>query len=134
MRNHTITGNISQKEYLPFRNANGELDYRMVADFLDLDKNAISKITGVSKKSVRYDRKIPREMKERMLQIANICQLVAEFFAGDQEKTALWFGTPNPMLGDLSPRDMLRFGRYKKLLKFILNAREESGSGEKTPT
>jgi len=29
------------------------------------------------------------------------------------------------MLGDMSPRDMLRYGRYKRLQKFILAAREE---------
>jgi len=53
------------------------------------------------------------------------CNLVAEFFDGDPVKTALWFRTPNPMLGDMSPRDMIRYGRYKRLQKFILEAREE---------
>jgi hypothetical protein len=28
------------------------------------------------------------------------------------------------MLGDLPPRDMIRLGRYKKVLKFIVAARE----------
>jgi len=131
MQNQAIINNISQKEFLSFRNNDGELNYREVVDFLGLDKNAVSKIAGVSKSSVRYDHKIPRELREHLNQINNICQLVAEFFDGDPEKTALWFSTPNPVLGDLSPRDMLRFGRYKKLLKFIINARQESGSGER---
>jgi len=134
MHNQAIISNISQREYLPFRDSEGELNYREVVDFLGLDKNAVSKIAGVSKQSVRYDHKIPREVREHLNQISNICQLVAEFFEGDPEKTSLWFSTPNPMLGDVSPRDMLRFGRYKKLLKFIVNAREESGSGKERST
>jgi len=134
MHNLAITSNISQSEYLPFRDSNGELNYREIVNFLDLDKNAVSKIAGVSKQSVRYDHKIPKEVREHLNQISNICQLVAEFFDGDPEKTSLWFSTPNPMLGDVSPRDMLRFGRYKKLLKFILNARKESGSGKERTT
>jgi hypothetical protein len=38
----------------------------------------------------------------------------------------LWFKVPNPLLGDVAPRDMIRFGRYKKLLKFIQSALEEN--------
>jgi hypothetical protein len=50
--------------------------------------------------------------------------LVAEYFKGDLEKTALWFKIDNPMLGDVSPREMIRAGRFKKLIKFIYNARQ----------
>jgi hypothetical protein len=53
---------------------------------------------------------------------------VAGYFEGDIEKTALWFRTPNPMLGNISPRDMIRFGRYKRLLKFVTEAREANTS------
>lgn len=28
------------------------------------------------------------------------------------------------MIGDISPRDMIRFGRYKRLLKFVMEARD----------
>jgi hypothetical protein len=40
-------------------------------------------------------------------------------------KTKLWLQTPNPMLGNASPRDMIRFGRYNKLLRFVTQAMEE---------
>ena len=106
--------------------ANHGLDYSSVSNFLELNKKELSKVGGVSVQSVRFDHKIPSDLKERLEQIANICNLVAEFFDGDPEKTALWFRTPNPMLGDLSPRDMIRFGRYKRLQKFVLSAREEN--------
>lgn len=106
----------------------GVLDFNRVTDFLDFDKNALSKIGGVSKESVRLDNRIPRNLKERLEQIANICSLVAEYFEGDAQKTALWFRTTNPMLGNVSPRDMIRLGRYKSLLSFIVDARTENES------
>jgi len=121
--------NVYDKDHLGFW-ANNQLNYKQVADFLDLDANAVSKMAGVSKRSVRYDQKIPKDVSDRLKEIANVCSLVADLFGGDANKTALWFKTANPMLGDISPRDMLRFGRYKKLLQFVMSAVEESGRGE----
>ncbi|MCB0638359.1 MAG: DUF2384 domain-containing protein [Lewinella sp.] len=118
---------VSKSDPLEFW-ANHGLDYSRVSNFLELNKKELSKVAGVSAQSVRFDHKIPNDLKERLEQIANICNLVAEFFDGDAEKTALWFRTPNPMLGDLSPRDMIRYGRYKRLQKFVMNAREESAT------
>jgi uncharacterized protein (DUF2384 family) len=80
---------------------------------------------------LRFDARIPPDLRDRLEQIANICTLVAEYFDSDSERTALWFRTPNPMLGDVSPRDMIRLGRYKRLLKFVLEARTVNGHGEK---
>ena len=108
----------------------GQLDFRRVTEFLDLGANELSKIGGVSKRSVRLDDRIPQDLADRLMQIANICALVAEQFDGDIEKTALWFQTPNPLLGDISPRDMIRYGRYKRLLKFIVEAKEANASAE----
>ena len=42
-----------------------------------------------------------------------------------ETKTKLWFQTPNPMLGNVSPRDMIRLGRYNKLVRFVTQAMEE---------
>lgn len=102
------------------------LDYRGVSELLEYDKNELSKLAGVAKSSVRFDAKIPRELKERLEQIAVIASLVAEYFEGNVERTALWFRMPNPMLGGLAPRDMIRRGRYNKLLNFVLEARGEN--------
>lgn len=71
---------------------------------------------------------IPKDLKDRLEQIANICALVAEYFDGDQDKTVLWFKSPNPMLGNITPRDMIRFGRYKKLMAFVVEARKTNQS------
>ena len=46
----------------------------------------------------------------------------AKQFNGDQEKTATWFKARNPLLGDVSPRDMIRLGRYDRLRAFIIQA------------
>ena len=107
--------------------ANQTLQAREVAEFLDFQKADVAKFSNVSVKSVRYDEKIPKEVVEHLEQIAIICGLVAEFFAGDARKTALWFRTKNPLLGNLSPRDMIRYGRMEKLRQIVQDARAANG-------
>ena len=120
---------VSQSDPLNFW-ADKMLNYGRVSKFLEFSKQELSKIGGVAVKSVRLDERIPSDLKEHLEQIANICNLVAEFFEGDANKTVLWFRTPNPMLGDMSPRDMIRLGRHKRLQKFVLAARELGQGGE----
>ena len=117
------------RDYLGFW-ANQTLKAREVADFLDVDKPTVAKLAQVAPASVRFDQKIPKEVLERLQEIANICGLVARFFNGDVAKTALWFRTKNPLLGDISPRDMIRYGRYEKLRRFIMNALEENSASK----
>ena len=105
-------------------------DYQRVTELVDLSRSDVSKVAGVAKQSVRYDNRIPEAVRKRLDEIANICTLVGEFFDGDAHKTALWFRTANPMFGNISPRDMIRFGRYKKLLNYILEARQQNRGGE----
>ncbi|MDR3491868.1 MAG: hypothetical protein P4M12_07505 [Gammaproteobacteria bacterium] len=95
---------------------------KKVVDFLDLSRNDISKAMKMDKDHVRFDDQITKDLKKRLYEIANICELMAGYFNGDIEKTALWFNIKNPALGGISPRDMIRYGRYKKLELFIRNA------------
>jgi len=44
--------------------------------------------------------------------------LVFDHF-NDLDKTTLWFKTRNPMLGNVSPSDMIKEGRIDKVLDFI---------------
>ena len=74
---------------------------------------------------MRYDDAIPAPVRERLEEIANTINMVAHAFGGDQEKTLAWFRARNPLLGDISPRDMIRLGRYERLRKFIINAMME---------
>jgi hypothetical protein len=45
--------------------------------------------------------------------------LVLGFFGGDAAKTELWFATPNPLLGGVSPNDMIALRRTQMLLRVI---------------
>jgi len=101
--------------------------YPGVVDFLEFKKDDVSKATNVPLSSVRYDEKMPTELQERIREWATLLNLVAEHFEGNAQKTTLWFMTPNPLLGsNIAPRDMIRFGKYKKLFKFIVNALAEN--------
>lgn len=93
-----------------------------VRDFLQLKKDDVSRLADVSTKSVRFDSAIPAAVLGRFEEIATTCNMVAEAFGGDAEKTALWFRTKNPMLGDVSPRDMIRLRRFDRLRRFIIGA------------
>lgn len=97
-------------------------DPKRVVDWMNFDKDEVSRIASVSKASVRYDEATPRAVRDRLEEIANVANMVASIFDGDAAKTALWFRTRNPMLGDVSPRDMIRLGRYDRLRKFIVSA------------
>jgi len=44
---------------------------------------------------------------------------VKAIFGGNSKKARLWFRTPNPLLGDISPDQMLENGRHRRLKKFI---------------
>lgn len=117
-----IFGTVARRDHLSLFEDDTP-NYEEVVELLEFKKEDVSKAAGVSLSSVRYDDKIPAQLRERMREWANLLNLVAEHFRGDNSKTTLWFTVPNPLLGNISPRDMIRYGRYKKLLKFIVNAR-----------
>ena len=98
---------------------------RKVPDVLGLKNEDVARLAAVSASSVRYDDAMPQQMRDRLEEIANTINMVAGLFNGDVNKTAAWFKARNPMLGDVSPRDMIRLGRYERLRKFIINAMAE---------
>lgn len=114
-----LFSNIPKHEHLDLIN-----NLINVPKFLDLEKEDISKAANISKASVRYDDRMPGDLKNLLSEIAVVCELVATHFEGDQRKTALWFKMENPALGGISPRDMIRYGRFKKLKVFIQNQLE----------
>lgn len=61
--------------------------------------------------------------------LSRLCEQVVGFFDGNVAKAALWFRLPNPLLGDISPRDMIRDGRTEKLARFIDEALQENRFG-----
>jgi hypothetical protein len=116
---------IAEKDCLGFW-TDGCLNARRVVAFVALDRRDVARLAGISLASVRFDQKIPREVVELLSDIANTCGLVAEYFGGDAGKTALWFRTENPLLGNISPREMIRYGRHKRLRHFVMSAVEDN--------
>jgi len=123
--NHAIFANIPKKDYLSLLDK-GKVRASKVIDFMEFRKEEVAKAVGVPANSVRYDKRMPQTLEDCLTEWANLFNLVAQFFDGDPVKTALWLKTSNPLLGDISPRDMIRNGRSQKLLKFILNALAEN--------
>ena len=97
---------------------NGELDIKQIVNTLDYKKAEVAIALNISPQSVRYDNRIPKELKERFIEWATAISMVYNYFK-DKDKTILWFSAPNHELGGISPRDMIKVGRCKKLLKFI---------------
>jgi hypothetical protein len=116
---------VHSQDHLGFW-ADQTLNASKVAKFFELNKRDVAQVSDVAAASVRFDQKMPKEVRERLEEIANIATLVAQFFEGDALKTALWFKTRNPLLGNLSPRDMIRFGRYERLRRFVMEALVEN--------
>ena len=124
--------NVARKDYLDIYDQ-GEPRYEKVAKFLDFGNRDIAQAAGIPVSKVRLDAKIPGEVAERFREWGVVLNLVAQFFEGDAEKTALWFTMPNPLLGNVAPRDMLRVGRFRRLYQFILDALAENAPPDPLP-
>ena len=69
--------------------------------------------------------------KAKFDQILFECQYVAALkvvdgFFKNESKSIDWMYTKNPLLGDVSPIDMIKVGRFDKLMKFIYTQLEEN--------
>ena len=68
--------NVHDRDYLGFW-ARPDAQARGSRSSSHLKKPDVAKVAGVAPSSVRFDQKIPREVYERLEEIANICALVA---------------------------------------------------------
>ena len=93
---------------------------KSVQTFLGLKKEEVSRIADVSPKSVRFDDAMPGTVRDRLEEIAITVNIVAKTMGGDVNKTVTWFKMRNPLLSDISPKEMIRLGRFERLRKFIL--------------
>jgi len=112
----SVFDSIPEKDYCNLFDADAPR-IKEIAKILDFKREDISVSSDVSLESVRYNR-MPAEVIARATEWAIAINLVAGHFQ-DLNKTILWFRANNPMLGDISPRDMIKIGRFKKLLGFI---------------
>lgn len=120
-----LFNSVPQNDYLKLFH-DGKVNGQKVVKFLNYKKHDVSVATNIPVSSIRYDEnKIPLELEERLREWATALNLVEGFF-NDSHKTMLWFSTPNPLLGGMTPRDMIRLGRFKKLLTFVQTALAEN--------
>jgi hypothetical protein len=112
---------VAERDHLQFWQS-GLFQPQRVAKFLGLSKSELAVLAGVAPASVRFDDKAPRVLRERMMDLAATCALVAEAFDGNATKTKLWFMTSNPQLDNLSPCDLLRRGGREALQRQVMAA------------
>jgi hypothetical protein len=112
---------VPARDYLQFWQS-GLFQPQRVARFLGLSKADLAQLAGVAVASVRFDAKIPRILRERLMDIAATCELVAQAFEGNTTKTTLWFMTPNPQLNNVSPCELLRRGELDALQRLVIDA------------
>lgn len=120
-----ISHTISAKDFPFWDESASDYDYQMIADvfFRGKDRLRISKITGVSQKSVCFDKRMPNEVKEFLQSIALTSLKVYEYFDFNFEKMKLWFELENPLLSKgISPKAMILIGRHEKLDQIIISS------------
>lgn len=123
-KSHPLFNTVSNKDYFGLM-INGKVDGHKVVKALNFQKQDVSTAADVPVSSVRYDDKMPIDLRDRLFEWAAAINLVASYFK-DASKTMLWFQVSNPQLGGISPRDMIRLRKFKKLMKFIHSALEDN--------
>lgn len=114
-----------KKDYLNLFN-NGQPQYKNIMRILGFTKKHVACATNIPFNKINFKKGIPTQLRQHFCQWANLINLVAGFFDGDEEKTILWLVSSNPLLGDIPPRNMILMGRYEKLLKFVENSLAEN--------
>lgn len=114
---------VPRRDFLSlFREGAAEPNCAEVVNFLRFKKDDVSTATGVRSHSIRFDDRIPPDLRNRIREWAILLNLVAGHFDGNSDKTYMWFTMPNPLLGNMAPRDMIRLGRFRKLLRFVVDS------------
>ena len=120
---NALLRNVVPPDRLKLLKPNNEPDGERIKSLLSLRNEDVAAATGIN--TIRFDERMPTALKERLIEWAVAINLVADFFKNEQQ-TVLWFQTPNPLLGSITPKEMIRRGRFRKLLQFIQTALEEN--------
>ena len=120
----SLFATVPEQDVLALFGARG-LNHQRIVKLLEFKKKDIAKAAGVPVDSVRYDGKMSKELKARFTEWATALAVVGQHFE-DAQKAQLWFKVPNPLLGGVAPREMIRVGRFNKLFRFIMTALGEN--------
>lgn len=101
----------------------GEVDVEAIRGFLNISKKELATAFGLSPDQIRINR-IGELTKRRIHELASALEFVAETFDGDKKKTQFWLNTANPSFGGSSPKELIIRGRYLKVQRFILAAKQ----------
>jgi len=63
---------------------------------------------------------------KKINQFINIYSFINDKHFKNHDKSWTWMFTYNPLLGDMSPYDLIVLGRFEKLRIFVLNQIDES--------
>ncbi len=61
---------------------------------------------------------VHKKIKEDSFMSKSVRNIVLEYFEGNTTKANLWWDTKNPLLGDVTPKEMITWNE-QKLRKFI---------------
>lgn len=122
MINNSISGSLI-KNFLGLFTETGEVKIDSTREFLKISKVELANAFGLTPDQIREDR-VATKTKERITELATALEYVAETFDGDKNKTLFWLNTPNPNFGGSTPKNLILRGRYHKLLKFIMAAKQ----------
>ena len=128
----SLFSTVPKRDYLQFWQS-GLFQPQRVARFLGLSKAELAQLAGIAPASVRFDGKAPRLLRERLMDLAATCELVAQAFDGNTAKTELWFMTSNPQLNHSSPCDLLRRGERESLHRLVVEAIAAQGTNPIRP-
>ena len=118
----------SIKNHLGLFTDEGEADVDATATFLSLSRKELAEACGLSSAEQVRPGRMSEIAKQRVSELAAAMEFVADAFDGDKIKTTFWFKTPNPNFGGSSPKNLILKGRYKKVLAFILSARNANNA------
>ena len=65
-------------------------------------------------------------MENEYDEMHEIVSLIQEHMKWSLDEALLWMDTPNPLLGNVSPMEMIEVGRGYKVMKFVKTAIDEN--------
>lgn len=101
----------------------GEVEIEKTCEFLKISRRELAEAFNLSSEQLRPER-ISSTTAERLKELAGIIEYLFELFDGDKNKAKFWLNTPNLNFGGTSPRNLILKGRFNKVLKFVVSAKQ----------